>query len=518
MSFGTPERGDHPWTLDEAASRPLIRQAVEAGINFFDTANAYSDGSSEEIVGRALKDFARRDEIVVATKVRFASRRAPNVGGLSRKAILHEIDASLKRLDMDHVDLYQIHRWDPHTPIEETMQALHDLVRAGKVRYLGASSMHAWQFAKAQQVARENHLTPFISMQPELSLLYREEEREMLPLCLDQGVGVIPWSPLARGRLARPWGEHTPRIGSDKFGATLFAHSQDNDRSVVEALGALAAQRGVPRAQLALAWVLRQPAVAAPIVGATRSAHLDDALASLQLKLNDDEVAALEAPYLPHAPVGFPVGAGRRSALQPAVGAHHGAQRAQAVDAVQQPAAPRQQRDRSHRDGDLQHRGGLRPAVVLVQLVRALLVEGNRLFLELFGLRLVGVHAGFELARTRVVHAALVGGRDVHRQFVQRLLGTVRLELGPLDRRFRFADRGIVLRQRRRRLRGPAHVRVDRADGGQDGRGHRQPPGKAVGLVVRSVFERVVVRPVDVEAFGHVRACCLAAVQRALRR
>ncbi|MEO7853345.1 MAG: aldo/keto reductase [Rubrivivax sp.] len=305
MSFGMPERGDHPWTLDEAASRPLIRQAVEAGINFFDTANAYSDGSSEEIVGRALKDFARREEIVVATKVRFASRRAPNIGGLSRKAIFDEIDASLKRLGMDHVDLYQIHRWDPHTPIEETMQALHDLVRAGKVRYLGASSMHAWQFAKAQQVAREHGLTPFISMQPELSLLYREEEREMLPLCIDQGVGVIPWSPLARGRLARPWGEHTPRIGSDKFGATLFAHSQDNDRSVVEALGTLAAKRGVPSAQLALAWLLRQTGVAAPIVGATKPAHIDDALASLEVRLSDDEAAALEAPYLPHATVGF---------------------------------------------------------------------------------------------------------------------------------------------------------------------------------------------------------------------
>ncbi len=305
MSFGTPERGDHAWTLDEAASRPLIRQAVEAGINFFDTANAYSDGSSEEIVGRALKDFARRDEIVVATKVRFASRRAPNIGGLSRKAIFHEIDASLMRLGMDHVDLYQIHRWDAHTPIEETMQALHDVVRAGKARYLGASSMHAWQFAKAQQVARERGLTPFISMQPELSLLYREEEREMLPLCIDQGVGVIPWSPLARGRLARPWGDDTPRIGSDKFGATLFAHSQDNDRRVVEALGELTTQRGVPRAQLALAWVLRQPGISAPIVGATRPGHIDDALAALELDLSDAETASLEAPYLPHATVGF---------------------------------------------------------------------------------------------------------------------------------------------------------------------------------------------------------------------
>ena len=305
MTYGAPDRGAHPWTLDEAASRPLIRQAVESGINFFDTSNNYSDGSSEEIVGRALADFARRDEIVVATKVRFGSRRAPNIGGLSRKAIFQEIDASLRRLNMDHVDLYQIHRWDPDTPIEETMQALHDVVKAGKARYLGASSMFAWQFAKAQHVARANHLTPFVSMQPELSLLYREEEREMLPLCLDQGVGVIPWSPLARGRLARPWGQHTPRIASDKFGAGLFAHTEDNDRLVADALGAQATQRGVPRAQLALAWLLRKPAVTAPIIGASKPGHLDDALAALKVALSDDEAAALEAPYLPHALVGF---------------------------------------------------------------------------------------------------------------------------------------------------------------------------------------------------------------------
>jgi aryl-alcohol dehydrogenase-like predicted oxidoreductase len=305
MTYGEPARGAHPWTLDEAASRPLLRRAVEAGINFFDTANAYSDGSSEEIVGRALKEFARRDEIVVATKVRFASRRAPNVGGLSRKAIFHEIDASLQRLGMDHVDLYQIHRWDAHTPIDETMQALHDAVKAGKARYIGASSMFAWQFAKAQQVARDNHLTPFISMQPELSLLYREEEREMLPLCIDQGVGVIPWSPLARGRLARPWGEHTPRIASDEFGATLFAHTEGNDRLVADALGRLAEQRGVPRAQLALAWLLRKPGISAPIVGASKPGQIDDAVAALAVELSAAEVAALEAPYLPHAQVGF---------------------------------------------------------------------------------------------------------------------------------------------------------------------------------------------------------------------
>ena len=305
MTYGAPERGAHPWTLDEAASRPLIRQAVALGINFFDTANAYSDGSSEEIVGRALKEFARRDEIVVATKVRYASRKAPNIGGLSRKAIFHEIDASLARLGMDHVDLYQIHRWDPHTPIEETMEALHDIVKAGKARYIGASSMFAWQFAKAQRVAERHGWTRFVSMQPELSLLYREEEREMLPLCRDAGVGVIPWSPLARGRLARPWGENTARIASDAFGATLFAQTEDNDRAVAEALAAVAARRGATRAQVALAWLLRKPGITAPIIGASKAGHFDDAVAALKIELSDAEVAALEAAYLPHAVVGF---------------------------------------------------------------------------------------------------------------------------------------------------------------------------------------------------------------------
>ncbi len=305
MTYGVPDRGAHPWTLDEATSRPLIRRAVESGINFFDTANAYSDGTSEEIVGRALKEFARRDEIVVATKVRYASRRAPNVGGLSRKAILHEIDASLVRLGMDFVDLYQIHRWDPHTPIEETMEALHDVVKAGKARHIGASSMFAWQFAKAQQVAERNGWTRFVSMQPELSLLYREEEREMLPLCRDQGIAVIPWSPLARGRLARPWGEHTSRIAGDAFGATLFEHTEATDRGVADALAAVAAQRGVARAQVALAWLLHKPGITAPIIGASKPEHFDDAIAALTLELDASEVAALEAPYLPHAVVGF---------------------------------------------------------------------------------------------------------------------------------------------------------------------------------------------------------------------
>ncbi|MDE1977697.1 MAG: aldo/keto reductase [Thiomonas sp.] len=305
MTYGVPERGNHPWTLDEAASRPLIRQAVELGINFFDTANSYSDGTSEEILGRVLPELTRREEIVVATKVRFPSRQAPNIGGLSRKAILFEIDASLKRLRMDYVDLYQIHRWDPHTPIEETMEALHDVVKAGKARYIGASSMFAWQFAKAQQVAQQRGWTRFVSMQPELSLLYREEEREMLPLCRDQGVAVLPWSPLARGRLARPWGEHTPRIASDAFGAKLFARTQDNDRDIVEALGKLAAQRGVPRAQLALAWLLDTPGVTAPIIGASKPQHLLDAVAALSVSLSAEERAALEAPYQPHPVVGF---------------------------------------------------------------------------------------------------------------------------------------------------------------------------------------------------------------------
>ena len=305
MTYGVPDRGNHPWTLDEAASRPLIRQALELGINFFDTANVYSDGTSEEIVGRALREFARRDELVIATKVHGRMRDRPNGGGLSRKAILHEIDASLSRLGTDFVDLYQIHRWDPATPIEETMEALHDVVKSGKARYIGASSMHAWQFAKAQHVAERHGWTRFVSMQPELSLVYREEQREMLPLCRDQAVGVIPWSPLARGRLARPWGERTPRIETDTFGAKLFARTEANDRQVAEALAAVAAARGAPRAQVALAWLLAQQDVTAPIIGASKPAHFDDAAAALTLKLGADEMAQLEAPYQPHPVVGF---------------------------------------------------------------------------------------------------------------------------------------------------------------------------------------------------------------------
>ncbi|HEX4704330.1 MAG TPA: aldo/keto reductase [Pseudonocardiaceae bacterium] len=297
MSFGAPTQGNHPWTLDEEQSRPFIRRAVEAGINFFDTANVYSDGASEEITGRALAEYADRDEIVLATKVHGRMRPGPNGGGLSRKAIFAEIDNSLRRLGTDYVDLYQTHRWDPTTPIEETMSALHDVVRAGKARYIGASSMWAWQFAKAQHVAERNGWTRFVSMQNHYNLLYREEEREMLPLCADQGVGVIPWSPLARGKLTRDWGESTARAETDVFGGTLY---RDTDRVIVERVAEVAAARGVPRARVALAWVLRNPVVTAPIVGTTKPHHLDDALAALDVHLTDDEVALLAEPYTPH--------------------------------------------------------------------------------------------------------------------------------------------------------------------------------------------------------------------------
>ncbi len=302
MSFGDPGRGTHSWSLDEETSRPFIRDALEAGINFFDTANAYSHGSSEEIVGRALADFTTRDEVVLATKVFMPMREGPNGGGLSRKAILQAIEDSLRRLGTDYVDLYQIHRFDSTVPIEETMAALHDLVQAGKVRYLGASSMWAWQFAKAQQVAKENGWTRFVSMQDHYNLLNREEEREMLPLCLDQGVGVIPWSPLARGKLTRPWGETSARSETDEFGKRLY---REEDRVIVERVAEVAEGRGVPPAQVALAWVSRHPAVTAPIVGTTKPHHLTDAIASASLTLTADEVARLEEPYAPHDVVGF---------------------------------------------------------------------------------------------------------------------------------------------------------------------------------------------------------------------
>ncbi|MFM9441601.1 aldo/keto reductase [Streptomyces acidiscabies] len=297
MTYGLPDRGTHEWTLDEEASRPLIRQALDAGITFFDTANVYSDGTSEEIVGKALADFAVRDEIVLATKVHGRMRPGPNGGGLSRKAILTEIDHSLSRLGTDYVDLYQIHRFDPHTPVEETMEALHDVVKAGKARYIGASSMYAWQFAKMQHAAERGGWTRFVSMQNHYNLIYREEEREMLPLCADQGVGVIPWSPLARGRLTRDWDAATGRSATDSFGATLY---QEGDRAIVEAVTRIAEARSVPRAQVALAWLLHQDTVTAPIIGASKPKHLEDAVAAVELELTDKEIEELETPYTPH--------------------------------------------------------------------------------------------------------------------------------------------------------------------------------------------------------------------------
>ncbi len=305
MTFGIPTRGNHEWTLDEEKSLPILRRAIEAGINFFDTANVYSDGTSEEIVGRALKELARRDEVVIATKVHGAMRKGPNGGGLSRKAIMTEIDASLKRLGTDYVDLYQIHRFDAEVPIEETLEALHDVVKAGKARYIGASSMYAWQFATMLHVAEAEGWTRFVTMQDYLNLLYREEEREMLPLCEAEGIGVIPWSPLARGRLTRDWDDTTERSQTDNFGKTLYDKTADADRKVVEAVAAIAAERGVPRAQIALAWVLAKPEVSAPIVGASKVGHLDDAIAALDIDLSDDEIDRLEAPYVPHEVVGF---------------------------------------------------------------------------------------------------------------------------------------------------------------------------------------------------------------------
>ena len=307
MTFGAPGRGFHEWTLPEDESRPLIRKALEMGITFLDTANVYSDGSSEEIVGRAVKDFARREELVIATKAHGRMRKDPNGAGLSRKAIMTEIDASLRRLGTDYVDLYQIHRWDYETPIEETLEALHDVVKAGKARYIGASSMHAWQFCKALYVSKLHGWSRFISMQNHLNLLYREEEREMLALCAAEGVGVIPWSPLARGRLTRPWSDTpaTHRAETDQFGKMLYRGYEDADRAIVDAVGRIAEARGVPRAQVALAWVLTRPAVTAPIVGASKMQHLEDAVAAASLKLTGEEIAALEAPYRARPVSGF---------------------------------------------------------------------------------------------------------------------------------------------------------------------------------------------------------------------
>jgi aryl-alcohol dehydrogenase-like predicted oxidoreductase len=311
MSYGDPaaaipgEPIRWEWALREDESRPFFKRALELGINFFDTANVYSFGASEEITGRALRDFARREDVVIATKVWNVMRPGPNGRGLSRKAILHEIDGSLKRLAVDYVDLYQIHRWDSATPIEETMEALHDVVRAGKARYLGASSMYAWQFAKAQHVAERNGWTRFVSMQDHYNLLYREEEREMIPLCRDQGVGLIPWSPLARGNLARgPEASGTRRSETDRFGKTLYSAMSEADQRVIAAVDRIAVARKVPHAQVALAWMLGKEGVTAPIVGATKMDHLEVAVGALAVKLSSDEVAALEAPYVPHAVAG----------------------------------------------------------------------------------------------------------------------------------------------------------------------------------------------------------------------
>jgi aryl-alcohol dehydrogenase-like predicted oxidoreductase len=307
MSFGVPERGAHRWTLDEQQSRPFFQRALELGMNFFDTSNSYSDDTSEEITGRALRDFARREEVGLATKVYFPMRKDPNARGLSRKAIVTEVDASLRRLGTDYIDLYQIHRWDYATPVEETLEALHDVVKAGKARYLGASSMFAWQFCKALYLADRHGWTRFVSMQDHYNLLYREEEREMLGLCQAEGVGVLPWSPLARGRLARPWEDQagTRRAATDEFSKTLYRGFEAADRKVVERVGEVATSRGVPRAQVALAWLLHKPVVTSPIVGATKLQHLEDAIAALSVKLSAEEIAALEAPYVPHPVAGF---------------------------------------------------------------------------------------------------------------------------------------------------------------------------------------------------------------------
>jgi len=304
MSFGDPAKGWHSWILDEEASRPILRRAVEAGINFFDTANIYAAGSSEEVTGRALKEFARRDEIVIATKAHGRWGKGPNQSGLSRKALFQAVDDSLRRLGTDYIDLYQIHRWDYDTPIEETLEALNDIVRTGKVRYIGASSMHAWQFAKALNLSREHGWARFVSMQNHVNLLYREEEREMLPLCRDQGIGVIPWSPLARGLLTRPWGGETARSQTDKIQANLYSKTEESDRAVVEAVERVAGGLGVPMAQVAMAWLLAQPGVDAPIVGVSKMAQLEDALGSLDVTLSMEELAELEAPYVPHPVAG----------------------------------------------------------------------------------------------------------------------------------------------------------------------------------------------------------------------
>jgi len=303
MTYGEPMRGNHAWTLPEASSRPLIQQALNAGINFFDTANSYSDGSSEEILGRALKDFARRDEVVVATKVYFPLTNLSQ--GLSRQNILQSIDDSLQRLGMEYVDLLQIHRWDYDTPLEETLEALHDVVQAGKARYIGASSMHASQFAQALSLQKQQGWHRFVSMQDQYNLIQREEEREMHPLCLQEQIAVLPWSPLARGKLTRPWGETTARSTSDKVMASLYANTEENDAAIAQRLAQVAEDKGVTRAQVALAWLLSKPAVTAPIIGASRAEQFDDLVKAVDVTLSEAEIATLEEVYQPHQAVGF---------------------------------------------------------------------------------------------------------------------------------------------------------------------------------------------------------------------
>ncbi|KFD24181.1 aldo/keto reductase [Yokenella regensburgei] len=303
MTFGEPDRGNHAWTLPEESSRPIIQHALEGGINFFDTANSYSDGSSEEIVGRALRDFARRDDVVVATKVYFPSGDLTE--GLSRAQIMRSIDDSLRRLGMEYVDLLQIHRWDYNTPIEETLEALNDVVKAGKARYIGASSMHASQFAQALELQAQHGWARFITMQDHYNLIYREEERDMLPLCAREGVAVIPWSPLARGRLTRPWGETTARLVSDTVGKDLYDNTEASDAKIAERLAAIAEDLGATRAQVALAWLLSKPGVTAPVIGTSREEQLDELLNAVDITLKPEQIAELETPYQPHPVVGF---------------------------------------------------------------------------------------------------------------------------------------------------------------------------------------------------------------------
>jgi aryl-alcohol dehydrogenase-like predicted oxidoreductase len=311
MTYGAPATselrpGSHAWSLSEEESQPFLRQALDLGINFFDSANVYARGESENVLGRFLKAHTRREAVVIATKLNGVMRDEPNGGGLSRKAIFFELDQSLRRLQTDYVDLYQIHRWDYETPIEETLEALSDVVKSGKVRYIGASSMHAWQFTKALYLAQMHGWTRFVSMQNYYNLLYREEEREMIPLCQSEGIGIIPWSPLARGRLARPWKtESTKRYETDQFGKTLYARTEEIDHAVVDRLGQVSEQRGAPRAQVALAWMLSKPAITSPIVGATKPHHLSDAAAALSLRLTPQEIASLEELYTPHPVLGF---------------------------------------------------------------------------------------------------------------------------------------------------------------------------------------------------------------------